>query len=169
MALRAGRRHLCPAVLLASFALIGCGYTTGYRLPGDVTRLSVPIFRNDTFPLRREVEYDLTRAVRRELQVRSDVDLVTQDRAQAVLEGDITSFRQGVATEGPGDTVQDSSIQLVVRVRLRQIPSGQVLVDRDISDSTTFSVLAGETLDDARAKAIQDLAKRIVAELELWF
>ena len=56
------------ALLLLVVALVGCGYTLGYRRPEGVFNLAVPVFRNETFPLRREIEIELTRAVRQEFR-----------------------------------------------------------------------------------------------------
>ena len=38
----------------------GCGYSLGYRAPTGVETIAIPIFQNVTFPLWREVEYEVT-------------------------------------------------------------------------------------------------------------
>lgn len=158
---------------LAVLALVcsGCGYALGYRMPEGVRTIAVPVFANETFPLRREVEYDVTRAVRRELEVRSDVRLTDRARADAVLEGTVVAFRQAVLTEDTEDdrdVAAESSIHVTVQVRLVRTRDGEVLFDRRISDHATFSRLRGETIDDARNQAIDEIAERIVADLEAW-
>ena len=145
----------------------GCGYTLGYRLPEGMRRVSVPQFANQTFPLRREIEFDLTRAVRQEIELRSDAVLATRSGADGILEGTVLSFREGVLTEGALDTVQESSVQVQVRIVLRT-PDGNVLLDEIISDDVSFSTAAGESLEDARREAIDEIAERIVATLEAW-
>ncbi len=145
----------------------GCGYTFGYRLPEGMRRLSVPQFANETFPLRREIEFDLTRAVRQEIELSSDAVLATGSSADGILEGTVLSFQEGVLTEGALDTVQESSVQVQVRIVLRT-PDGNVLIDEIISDDVSFSTVAGESLEDARREAIDEIAERIVARLEAW-
>ena len=157
-------------LLLSSSLLIfgGCGYSTGYKMPDGVHRLSVPTFANETFPLRREIEFDLTRAVRQELEIRTDIELVAFSRADHVLEGTVVSFSERVITEGPFDEVQESSINVTARVRLTRTGSGEVILDRKISDHAPFSVLRGQSIETARAEAINQIARRIVSELEVW-
>ncbi|MCA8960941.1 MAG: LptE family protein [Planctomycetes bacterium] len=159
-------RGVCGIGLLV--ACLGCGYSFGYRLPDGVRTLSVPTFDNQTFPLRREVEFDLTRAVRRELLLGTDADVVNGDRADAVLHGTIRRFDERVLSEGRSDVVQESSILVEVRVKLVKSVDGSVLFDQVISDHAAFSVVAGETVDDARREAINEIAERLVAELEAW-
>ncbi len=154
--------------LLAVLCVLGCGYSTGYRLPAGVFKVAVPIFENQTFPLRREIEYDLTRSLRQELELRTDAILVPAAQADAVLEGTILSFEESVLTEGRLDTVQESSVFMRVRIRFVRSRDGSVLLDRIVSDQASFSQLRGETLDDARNEAINEIAERIVAELEPW-
>lgn len=48
---------------LLTVLVCGCGYAAGYRLPGGVEVVNVPVFDNQTFPLRRDVELDLTRQI----------------------------------------------------------------------------------------------------------
>ncbi len=155
-------------LLLALAAASGCGYTSGYRMPEGVYSLAVPIFDNRTFPLRREVEYELTRAVRQELELRTDVRLVERDRADSVLEGTVLAIREQVLSEGAQDVVQESSVEVAVRVRLVNAATGAELYSETIHDQAAFSIAAGETIEDARAEAIQEIAERIVARLEPW-
>jgi len=155
--------------LLAVAALAGCGYSSGYRLPAGVRTIAVPIFRNETFPLRREVELDLTRGVKEELTLRSDARVVAEGvTADAVLEGVVLEFQEGVLTEGPDDAVQESGISVLVRIRLVRTRDGSQLVERTVSDYAAYSNQAGETLEVARDEAIRELARRIVAEIEPW-
>ena len=80
-----GGRRLLAAAALVLAAAAGCGYTPGYRTPGSVSTISVPIFDNHTFPLRREVEYDLTSAFRRQIQSRTALSIVDHGDADMVV------------------------------------------------------------------------------------
>ena len=162
----ARRAQIGGALLL--LAVSGCGYTLGYRVSEGTVRLAVPMFENQTLPLRREVEFDLTRAVRQQLELRSDVHLVSVANADAVLKGTVVSFRELVLAEGARDAIHESSIDVAVRVRLERLTDGQVLLDEMVTDSAPYSVLRGESLDDARPEAIDKIAQRIVAGIEAW-
>ncbi len=71
-------------LLLLILSSLGCGYSAGYKMPPGVIKLAVPMFENQTFPLRREIEYDMTRAVRQELELRTDAILVARGGEDAV-------------------------------------------------------------------------------------
>lgn len=160
------RRH--GALLLLVVALVGCGYTLGFRRPEGVYKLAVPVFRNETFPLRREIEIDLTRAVRQQFDVHTDLELVQQADADAVLDGIVLVFDEAVVTEGALDTVLESSIAVTVRIRLTRRSNGSEILARDITDHVAFSRRGGESIEDARAEAVREIAARIVAEVEAW-
>lgn len=151
-----------------TIGLVGCGYRLGYQMPANVYRMAVPMFRNETFPLRREFEFDLTRAVRRELELRTDAQLVSSDHADAVLNGTIVDIRERVLTEGPLDSIQESSIAVTVAIQLVRRSDDTVLVNRIITDHAAFSAVDGENIDTARQEALGEIAERIVAALEQW-
>lgn len=155
--------------LLLLLAVSGCGYSSGYTLPDGVRTIAVPIFRNETMPLRRDIELDVTRAVKRELQYRSDARVVAEaEYADAVLEGIVIDFQQGVLSEGAGDAVQESGISIVARTRLIDARDGRVIAEWSVSDYAAFSNLLGETIDVARDEAVRELARRIVVAIEPW-
>lgn len=165
-------RGLVPAFLalvVGVLPLVGCGYSSGFRLPPGVNTLAVPMFRNETFPLRRDIEVDVTRALKEELTLRSDLRIVSASgEADAVLEGVVLEFRQGVLTEGASDVVQESGIAVRLRIRLVSTRDGSVLVDRMIQDYAAYSNVAGEGIEVARAEAVRELARRIVPAIEPW-
>lgn len=153
---------------LTTMGLSGCGYSLGYRMPEGVRRLAVPLFRNETFPLRREIEYELTRALRQVLELETDVRLVSRSDAEAVLEGTVISVFDRVLTEGPLDQVEESSLTVTTLIQLLRTSDGEVILERTITDTAAFSVQGGETEEGARREAIDEIAERIVASLEAW-
>ena len=102
---RLGAIHVACRVAFAVLALAGggCGYSLGYRTPPSVARIAVPIFDNQTFPLRREVELELTRAFREEIQSRTSLILTTEADADMVVYGTVNDFEERVVAEGPRD------------------------------------------------------------------
>ncbi|MGE3163451.1 MAG: LPS assembly lipoprotein LptE [Planctomycetota bacterium] len=160
-------RPFAPRVALwvVAASIAGCGYTLGFREPAGVERLAVPTFRNETFPIRREIEFELTRAVRQQLELGTDFVLSSEDRADATLEGTVVGVQQRVLTEGPLDRVEETSLTVTVHIQLVR-RDGAVLLDRWVTDNAAFFVTGGETEDDARQEAVAQLAERIVASLE---
>ncbi len=166
-------------LFLALLASVGCGYRLGFKQPPRVFKLAVPMFENIVMPLRREIEFDLTRAVRQELELRTDFKLVSTEHADAVLYGRIERVSESVLTEGARDVIQDASLSVGVRIRLVRMnsrisgasnssPRQEELLNHFLSDSSAYTVLAGETVGDARAEAINEIAEKIVESLEAW-
>src|SRR5258705_6903152 len=109
---RPRRRAVLSAARLVAAVLVlpGCGYTLGWRAPEGVSTVSVPIFQNATFPLRREIEFELTSAFRQELQARTALSLVDEHASpDLVLRGRIIEFREWVVAEGDRDQKTESS------------------------------------------------------------
>ncbi|MAW76265.1 MAG: hypothetical protein CMJ95_02585 [Planctomycetes bacterium] len=157
------------ALLLLVCWIIGCGYSPGYRLPRGVQKISVPVFLNETIPFRRDIEFDLTRAVKRELQLRTEAHLVSEQSADAVLRGTVLDFRQGVLVEGSEGAIQEVGIVVRVALSLIRTRDQRLLLERVVEDMASFSGSAGESIEDARAEAVGEIARRLVAELEPWY
>jgi len=155
-------------ILWILLLVIGCGYSPGYRLPRGVKSISVPVFRNETLPYRRDIEYDLTRAVKRELELRTSATIRTAEQADARLIGTLLQFRQGVLVESGDGTIQEQGIGVRVGLRLERTRDQRVLLERVVEDMVSYSVPAGESIEVAVAEAVQEIARRIISELEPW-
>jgi len=89
------RRQIGPAILLlAAFALTGCGYRTAgqaVKLPADVHTIAIPMFENRTPSYR--IEQTLTSAVVREFTTRTNYRIANQASrdADATLHGAVVS------------------------------------------------------------------------------
>lgn len=169
-----GVRHRRPtrfgAALLAAAALgaPGCGYGIGFQPPPGVHTVSVPIFFNATFPLRREVEFDLTSAFRQEIQARSSLRIVDESSSpDLVVRGRILEFRERVVAEGRYDVKTESSIVAKVELRIENYLDGKLRVEM-ISDVEPFSIEAGETFQTGTQRAIRNIAEKLVVALEDW-
>lgn len=160
-------RRLISAITLALPLLASCGYQLGYRLPEGVGTLAVPIFHNATFPLRREVEYDLTEAVRKEFHARSPLRVVDSDRADLVLRGTIVEFRELLLADEERDRKVESSLVAVVDLTLEDHVNGTRREYR-VTTAEPFSTASGESFGSRQAGALSNLAERIVAQVEYW-
>lgn len=147
--------------------LSGCGYSLGYRAPTSVRTVAVPIFDNQTFPLRRDVEYELTSAFRKELQARTDLRLTDSDQADMVVYGTVRYYRERVVAEGPSDQKTESVLVVVVGLAVEDLRNEQ-RSEVMVRDQEPVSFQTGETLDDGRRRAIKNLAERMVLAIESW-
>ena len=165
LALRGGRLLLAAALSLPS----GCGYSLGFQVSPGVTTVAVPVFLNDTFPLRREIEFELTSAFRQELLARTDLRLVDETgNPDLVVRGRILEFRERVVAEGRLDQKLESSVVARIELRIENYLDQTTRILEPISSSEPFSVQAGETFQDGRRKGIRNLAERLVVRMEDW-
>lgn len=159
-----GRWFLLGALAPAAAVPAGCGYSLGFQAPPGVSTVAVPIFHNATFPLRREVEHDLTLMVRREIIARTSLRLVPEAEADLVLLGRIIEFREGLVVEGRRDAKVESNVVAVVDVEIIDHRNGYRNRKR-VRGTEPFSAEAGESFEEARRRAIGNIAERIVAAM----
>ena len=158
-------RRCCLAVWALSVA--GCGYSLGYRAPEGVETVAVPIFENRTFPLRREIEYELTDALRREIQARTPLALWDSEEADLVLLGTVREFRTPTAAEGPRDERIEATLGIVVSLLVEDHRNG-TRSEVEIRVAEPYSPQLGETELIARGRSVRNLAERMVAAIESW-
>jgi hypothetical protein len=113
-----------------SLMLDVCGYRRsgqGKSLPAHVKTLAVPIFQNTS--LRYRVEQRFTRAVVDEILRRARALNVTTnpDGADAVLTGDIRSFRAAGAVLDDQGRIRLWDVSVVVSVTVRDLKTRKVL------------------------------------------
>ena len=149
------------------FGAVSCGYSLGYHTPPSVHTIAVPIFNNDTFPLRREVEYELTSAFRKELQSRTALRLVSRESADWLVIGTIRQFNQRPISEGRRDRTIESNIYAVVQLVVEDRVEGTRRVEV-VRKTEPFSIERGETFETGRRRAIANLAERMVTAIEFW-
>ena len=158
---------LCLLCVLTLTLLSSCGYSLGYRTPPDVYTIGVPIFHNSTFGLRREIEYDLTSLVRQEIQTRTSLRVVSTEKADMILRGNIVVFRENLIVQGDRNNKVESNVFAVVDVILEDYVNGSKMTMR-VNDNEPFSPVLGEEFQTGRNRALKNLAERIVARIEYW-
>lgn len=157
-----------------ALASAGC-YSIGYESDpalGEV--LAVPIFRNET--LRRGLEHDLTRDLRREILETTPFHLTEVDPEVPVLRGTIERVDEEVLVAGSREEVLYGSVRVHVRFGVYRgrtllvgadsdgdgVPDGEIrlqgLAERDSA--------RGEDRLSAGREALRDLAEMISLELQ---
>lgn len=155
-------------ILSASFLYSGCGYSPGYRLPRGVSRVSIPVFKNETIPFRKDLEYELTRAVKKEFQLMTSAEVTSVEDSNAILRGAVLRFEEGVLVESGSGDIQEAGIVVRVGIQLIRTRDERVLLERAVEARASYSQASGETIEFARQEAITDIARRIIAEIEPW-
>ncbi len=159
-------------------SLCGCGYhlsgnadsDPGYRwhtlYRDDVHSVAVPIFANRTFF--QGAEFRLTKSIINQLEAQSPYKVVPKERADTILEGEITSGRLHTVSNNAVSTVpQEQMYQLIVRFTWRDLRTGKILAQRDDFEQTApYYPTLGEDQFIGQQVNIDRLSLAIVEELQ---
>ncbi len=145
-----------------------CGYTSKPLYPENVRTVAVPIFENRTFY--QGVEFDVTEAVIKELELRADAYKVTPaERADTVLTGTITGVDQSrLSRRHDGGMPQEMEMRIRVNFAWKDARTGQVLCERRGFEAAATYIPArevGEPYMVGQHGAAQNLATAIVSAM----
>src|SRR6516162_2071543 len=102
------------------------GYTTKPNYDCDYRTIYVPIFKNRTF--RRGLEFDLTRAVVREIEAKTPYKVVSNcEEADTELLGTIVSVNKNLVNINQENEVREAEMTLGVEVIWRDRRTGDIL------------------------------------------
>ena len=173
------RSNLLRAVLLlvgvtASLSSAGCGYLVGGPYRQDIRTVHVPIFKSTSF--RRDVEFQLTEAVHKEIQKQTHFRLVKEEDADTKLSGRIVGIRKTPLSETGNDDPRQLQWNLVIEVtwedlrgRKMVMPTQQIEIPPDVVkllSSADSAPELGQSMATTRQRAIDNLARQIVQLME---
>lgn len=161
------------ALLLAPLAitvLTNCaGYQLGSSKPSqlaNVTKLAVPTFKNDT--LEPRIEVLVTNAVIKRLQMDGAYQIVSRDKADAVLEAKIEDIERSQFRSARLNTLQSSEILMRLRVNYKivdnagtELISGQEGAQSNIVMDPSVQITERQGLADAAERLAIAVASRI--------
>ncbi len=107
------------------------GYQAGQAALYDtcIHTVRVPIFQNHTL-LRQGIEFDLTRAVVREINLKTPYKVVGADAdADTELAGTIITFTKGTLNVNPLNEIREQETDLTVELSWRNLRTGEALSD----------------------------------------
>jgi len=151
--------------------LTGClGYHIGPAKPNylrDVHAIAVPTFENKT--LMPRVEVLVTDTVIKQFQQDGTYRIVSGDRADATLKGEISRITRSPARSVAGNVLATSEFNLSMHVKWRLVgPDGKNLGPQgEAVGTTSFFVGTDVTTDERQALplATEELANRLVTQL----
>lgn len=162
---------------LLSAALLGAAgcYHLGYERDRSIGRvIAVPIFENQT--LRRHLEHDLTRHVRRELLESSSYHLAPTGPGVPELRGAILAVQEGVLIAGPAEEVLYGELRVQVsagvyldgRLVAGEDTDGDGVPDAEFSLSglAERDTTRGEDRASASEEALRDVAEMLALRLQ---
>jgi len=163
----AGVFALLAGGLLAA-ALPGCGYSQADVYPDGVKTVVVPMFENKTFY--RGVEFDLTEAVVKEIELRTPYKVVSNEEvADTRLTGTVVDLRQHQGSRRrPGGLPQEMEITLTVDFEWRDMRTQENLTQREgfvVAGNYLPTRGLGERFETGQHQAVGRMAERIVSEM----
>lgn len=187
------RRACFAAALLvictAAFIIAGCGYSQGdftqvdpsssfdqyghemgptsrslYR--DDVRTVAVPIFANRSYE--RNLEFNLTKSIVNYIESSTPYKVVPKERADTILEGEITNVRIKTISQSPFNTQpQDQLLEIRCNFTWKDLRTGRILAQRRrFEQSGTYYPTLGEDRFVGAQLQIEHLATAIVQELQ---
>lgn len=150
---------------IAAIVLSGCGYRAGFTMPEGMDTIYVAVFENKTFY--RGLDFELTQAVKREIQARTDLRVVREEDADILLFCTLESVRESVLRE-ENDVVQEADLAVSLSVVAKD-REGNILYEGNIRRTANFVVVLGEDDKTARARAMRQVGEELVYRMaEKW-
>lgn len=159
---------LRKGVWVVFLSLISCGYQANPYLK-DVATVAVPIFDNKT--TWREMEFELTNLVHREIKARTPFRLVSHpEDADIIIQGEIVDYRKPVMVEDATDNVIVAGSVMTLKVSIKEQKTGREILSKSQNVQSEFIRGASETTTDAeyrgRQQTLEQLSRWVVSLLE---
>lgn len=160
-------------VLVCLVLLSGCGYMVGGAYRSDIQTVHVPIFTSNSF--RRGLEFQLTEAVQKRIQMQTPFRLADRQHADTLLTGHIVEVRKDVLSETADDLPRELQFLVAIEVTWQDLRTGNILHQEEIpipaevvhlSSTSQFAPEVGQSLATAEHEAFEELARKIVNMME---
>jgi len=161
------RRRAALACFIALCGLAtGCAYTTQPPFRTDIQSVHVEMFQSREF--RRELEFRLTESIVKRLEMDTPYRVAPRGKADALLTGEILAVQNRTLGEDfETDLPREIGSNVVVRYTLKDLRTGEVLVDRPRAVfQTSYIPPVGETFETGMTRALDGLAEQIVESME---
>ncbi len=154
------------AVAAASLAAGGCGSMHH----ADVSSVTVPIWQRGPGVYRRGLEFRLTEAIIKRIELDTHYKVTDKSKADTILEGTIVRVNQGVLSFNPREaTPRDVQIRIVVRFKWTDLRTGEVRhEERNLRASGVYypEHPLNEDFSEGSASAINRMAQLVVEKME---
>jgi len=164
------RRAVARLGVLAGLALLvlgsGCGYSTSGLYRPNIRTVYVEMFQSKEF--RRGIEFQLTEALRKQIDRSTPYRNAPRDRADTILSGEVLEWRESTLGRDLFTALpRETAGTLMVRYRWQDMRTGKILVDQPRLVTTVEYVRpVGEKVFNARDEAVDRLARRIISSME---
>jgi outer membrane lipopolysaccharide assembly protein LptE/RlpB len=151
-------------VVVVCVAVAGCGYSTNTRTAKDIKSIAVPFFGNNTAEPNLEIE--VTEQIIDNLIEDNTLKVVSEDQADAVLEGSIVSFSNLPFSFNQELNAEEYHVVITVQVRLFGRQQNAVIWDNKTirGDGSYFLNVPDEgfSFEAALDEALNEITDRIL-------
>lgn len=156
---------LCLAAVSAMST--GCGYSTKRPFSNEIDTVHVEMFSSKEF--RRELEFRLTEALVKRIEMDTPYRISPKLKADALLSGEILEvYNRTFGDDRQTGRPREIGATVIVRYRLQDMRNGDVLVEYPrFIYQTSYIPPVGETFTDAMTRAMDGMAQRIVESMEV--
>lgn len=157
---------MLTACAMALLPAAGCSYSTKRPFPDNVQTVAVDMFQSKEF--RRELEFDLTEAVVKRIEMDTPYAIRSRKVADTVLEGEILEVRQNAfADEFGTGRPREVAATIVVSCRWKDLRDGRILMEVPrLTYTTSWIPPVHETFAKGMVRGMDGLAEKIVESME---
>lgn len=154
-------------LMLFTFAVSGCGYTTRGYYPQNIRTVSVPIFENES-GFRRDIEFAMTQQLIQMIESRTPYKVVSDGCADTELRGVVTQYYKNPYGEDGYDNPRGGNMILTVKVTWIDNRTGESLSGNavQLSSNGTFTINTAESIATAELTMVNDMAEKIVTLMQ---
>lgn len=149
---------------IALLAAGGCGYSTTSRTAKDIKSIHVPFFENQT--AEPNLELSVTDRIIQNLVNDNTLKVVSEDAADAILDGQITEFRNRPFSFNQDLNAEEYIVVIKVVVTLFNRKTNEpIWQNRAIEGNGSYfveQVADGRTFDDAVAESLEEITNQIL-------
>ena len=151
--------------LISMLFMSGCGYSHTVMFPPHVRTVAVPIFDNQSFY--QGLEFDLTEALIKEIELQTPYKVTSASRADTILQGQIVAVRQTrLSRRNTGGVPQELEMRITANFEWKDLHTGHMLRRRDGFQAVGRYIPAqpvAESLQVGQHEAVQRLVRQIVS------
>jgi hypothetical protein len=152
--------------VIAAAWLPGCSYSTTRPFRTDIQTVHVEMFHSKEF--RRELEFRLTEAISKRIEMDTPYRLESRRKADAVISGELLEVRNRTFGDDFSlDLPREIGSSVVVRFRMQDMRTGEILVEHpNFTFQTSYIPPVGESFTQGMTRALDGVAERFVEMME---
>ncbi len=150
--------------IIALAAVVGCGYSSESLYPSNVRTVYVDMAQSKEF--RRGIEFQLTEALRKELDRMTPYRNAPREKADTLFTAEVLEWRESTLGRSWTDKPRQTAATLAIRYRWQDMRTGKILAEHPRFITTVEYVRpAGESTYNAVDDAASKMARKIVESL----